>query len=466
MKPLILFLAGCLPFVFGYFQNKQYSAQLKPILERELRDLTIEGEVLNPEVSLDKFDVSIKGNTDTIKQSNEILNRIREYIADKPLRLTSEGNNLKAYGRFQLTRQGQAMLLSGNFDSRESVDKGFKGLEIEGEVIQNELPIVIEEKNTLFDSSFVNPKVLEDPHFIAWAQEYLSVGLKPKIEVSAKDNKIKLHGIMTQKLADELLQKAKSVGLDVESALEIVEPSKVKLEVSRVSGVSQAKGYLPHDYDVNQLGQVDDKKELYFDSMTQFPMGMSEDSFGDWVRAYFKPNGDRSFVISGENVSLDGIGTPYLENDWLFDLKKLGLSPKSQMELFPSEYHFPSYKVSSDLDEESLKALSETLTKNEIYFETGSNWVRSSENSKISKLANVINAAGKKVEYVIGGHADATGNVESNILLSRSRADSVVRALKTKGVSKGQFLIVPFGCTKATSNGSNPTDRRVEILVK
>lgn len=64
-------------------------------------------------------------------------------------------------------------------------------------------------------------------------------------------------------------------------------------------------------------------------------------------------------------------------------------------------------------------------------------------------------------KVMITGFADATGNREYNILLSRRRAESVRNYLQNKGIDESRLVVNYLGDNK--SDAANPLDRKVEI---
>lgn len=75
----------------------------------------------------------------------------------------------------------------------------------------------------------------------------------------------------------------------------------------------------------------------------------------------------------------------------------------------------------------------------------------------------------KGVSIVVSGHADSVGSDEYNVALSQRRADSVVRYLKSKGISMARMHSVAYGESSPVQfNGTDAgraINRRVEIDV-
>lgn len=67
----------------------------------------------------------------------------------------------------------------------------------------------------------------------------------------------------------------------------------------------------------------------------------------------------------------------------------------------------------------------------------------------------------------VRGYTDATGNEESNLILSKQRAEKVSQALQERGMSAKNLLVVGYGPEKPIASNQTPEgrqrNRRVEI---
>jgi outer membrane protein OmpA-like peptidoglycan-associated protein len=67
----------------------------------------------------------------------------------------------------------------------------------------------------------------------------------------------------------------------------------------------------------------------------------------------------------------------------------------------------------------------------------------------------------------VEGHTDAIGSDTYNMMLSRSRAETVVQYLVAKGLDPGRFEVIPFGESRPVASNDTPEgramNRRVEI---
>jgi outer membrane protein OmpA-like peptidoglycan-associated protein len=105
-----------------------------------------------------------------------------------------------------------------------------------------------------------------------------------------------------------------------------------------------------------------------------------------------------------------------------------------------------------------------------IYFDFGSAVLLPSSDEALSEIAKLL-AERPDLEIYVVGHTDSVGGLDSNLTLSRSRAQSVVDALSARfGVASGRA--VPAGVGPLAPVASNLTDegralnRRVEIVAR
>jgi outer membrane protein OmpA-like peptidoglycan-associated protein len=103
-----------------------------------------------------------------------------------------------------------------------------------------------------------------------------------------------------------------------------------------------------------------------------------------------------------------------------------------------------------------------------INFATGSSAIQGSEKDLETIYNLLVQAEESKLKIV--GHTDNVGNPDSNLGLSKGRANSVVEYLTSRGISKERFQLVD-GKGDAQPIGDNNTvsgkakNRRVEITL-
>jgi outer membrane protein OmpA-like peptidoglycan-associated protein len=103
-----------------------------------------------------------------------------------------------------------------------------------------------------------------------------------------------------------------------------------------------------------------------------------------------------------------------------------------------------------------------------IYFDTGSAKLKPESAPALAEIAKLLKADGALHVFVVG-HTDTVGNVDSNLKLSRDRADAVIQALfRDQGISPTRMRA--FGNGPFAPVGSNATEsgraknRRVELV--
>ena len=103
-----------------------------------------------------------------------------------------------------------------------------------------------------------------------------------------------------------------------------------------------------------------------------------------------------------------------------------------------------------------------------ILFAVGKSELQSAARANLTDLAAILNKY-PDTEVLIEGHTDATGSDESNLTLSRNRAQSVANYLESLRVMPTRFTIMGYG--EAQPVADNATDagraanRRVELAI-
>lgn len=76
-----------------------------------------------------------------------------------------------------------------------------------------------------------------------------------------------------------------------------------------------------------------------------------------------------------------------------------------------------------------------------INFNTGSAEISNSSSKEVEKIYNLLIQA-ENTKITVVGHTDNVGNADSNLVLSKSRAQAVVNYLKQKGIPENRFQMV------------------------
>lgn len=103
-----------------------------------------------------------------------------------------------------------------------------------------------------------------------------------------------------------------------------------------------------------------------------------------------------------------------------------------------------------------------------INFATGSTAIQGSEKD-LETIYNLLMQA-EQTKLKIVGHTDNVGNANSNLTLSKGRANSVVQYLTNKGISADRFQVVDGkGSNEPVANnnteGGRAKNRRVDITL-
>jgi len=103
-----------------------------------------------------------------------------------------------------------------------------------------------------------------------------------------------------------------------------------------------------------------------------------------------------------------------------------------------------------------------------LEFETGRDIIKEVSKPSLNELADVLI---KRPEWKlqISGHTDNVGKAQSNMILSKKRAESVRNYLSSRGIDQNRFFVAYFGQTMPVADNSTPEgrqkNRRVEMTI-
>jgi outer membrane protein OmpA-like peptidoglycan-associated protein len=104
----------------------------------------------------------------------------------------------------------------------------------------------------------------------------------------------------------------------------------------------------------------------------------------------------------------------------------------------------------------------------DVLFDSGQASIQPGGRDKLVELARVLNSY-PKTDVQITGHTDSRGAEESNMDLSKRRADAVAQALAANGVAPGRILVRGEGESRPVATNDTPEgralNRRVDIRV-
>ena len=461
MKVLIITLLAIIivPLIFGYFQNIKYENELKPTLRSQVDTIIAANGVQDAAVSMEKLDVSVSGVASDKKVIGKIKNEI-DALGDGAVRVNTSGYNVQVFGEANLKKVDGEVLLAGNMSQPNAFLNQLNALNLGalGEVKSSEALDV--------DAVYRDSSALANEGLSKWTASYLALRGDRGYTVNASDDVIRPYGKVTGSLKNSLVSSAEGLGLSLDtSSFSMVDPGPAQFALNNAGGKISLSGKGPKDFDLESALHAD-HSDLVRDDFIGLHPSVSNPKFHQWVADYFKSNGQRGIEVNHDQVVLSGPTTPSLNRKWLGELSGQGLKPTSKLDIYPSEYHYPSYVLESKLNGATKGALLKAFALNQIFFDSGSSEVREDQAPKVDALAVAITAAGDGIKFVIGGHADSTGNAEFNKRLSEKRAAAVVAALGERQISNDKFTVVSFGAAKAKSGGSSESDRKVEIRIK
>lgn len=128
-------------------------------------------------------------------------------------------------------------------------------------------------------------------------------------------------------------------------------------------------------------------------------------------------------------------------------------------------------EIERDLDGATVERVGEGIKitfDSGILFAVGKSDLQSAARTNLTNLATILNKY-PDTEVLIEGHTDATGSDESNLTLSRDRAQSVANYLESLQVMSTRFTIMGYGESQPVAdNGTEAgrqANRRVELAI-
>lgn len=109
------------------------------------------------------------------------------------------------------------------------------------------------------------------------------------------------------------------------------------------------------------------------------------------------------------------------------------------------------------------------ITLDRVYFDTGNSTLTAESQKQVDNLAAILEAYPNAV-IKIGGYTDNVGNAEVNQPLSQKRAESVLAAIKAKGIAANRLSAEGYGqehpiCPANDTDECKAQNRRVDIRV-
>ncbi len=225
----------------------------------------------------------------------------------------------------------------------------------------------------------------------------------------------------------------------------------IKLRQSIVLAVPLGEGVTPLDFSGLHAGRY----------VITAPFA-NEEALSTLLTVFLTTPGAQRIEASGQELSIRGYATPGMRDRWMRALKLFPdqMTSIAGFEVFPSLYHFPSYRPQSPLSAERLEALRKTLVKSTLFFERGADFATPAQAPVLDEAAAAMREAGPEARIVVGV-APPPGVPEG---AARRRAEAVQKELVARGVPAGNLETAIFEPVSAGEDGSDGF--QVEMLVK
>jgi outer membrane protein OmpA-like peptidoglycan-associated protein/WD40 repeat protein len=232
----------------------------------------------------------------------------------------------------------------------------------------------------------------------------------------------------------------------------------------RVSGLLEIKiKDVPNVQTINLFGEGIAKREITvigktLDNNSKSPVSAKVSCFdllsGIVVQKYstnttgyyaFKLNTDRNYGLMAE------------KNNFIAGSENIDLSGVIQYDTIHRDIYLTEIKSGA------------IIRMNCIFFDFAKWNLLESSKTELNRLADILNQ-NPKIAIEIHGHTDSIGNAQSNIMLSKNRANAVREYLLEKGIAPSRLTILYFGESMPVSTNSTDIgraqNRRVEVKIK
>lgn len=421
---LILAAMVALP-VLTLLQRQYYLVNLRgPLLEKvvaTLKDAEFSG-IEKQNITLDHLDVTLRGwvtDPDVRQRAGERVDAMRG------VRCRDEDNHLLVPAHIDLKLEGENSILTGwlhdSIILREVVQwlqQYRPGMSVDTSGIRISRHVSLLDSPLAKDGSPLSPVLSDAAHLIR---------IPAVLRIERKDEVIQASGALPSvELRDAVMQSI--FGSDIDTKMD--------------AGKIKAAPYV---------------RQARFTDAHDLPA---------FLQSYFNSPAPELFETLDDKILVTGFATPEMDHQWRKLLTTLVEDDAlmAKWRVFPSPYHFPSYRPQSRLTADELENLQCSLKSAMIRFESGVVSVGLQEIPSIIAAAEAIIAAGPEAQIIVGAFPDAVGDAKLNDEAARKRLDSVITALVAKGVQKQQMEPVVFE-VMPPPDGKN-SSRCLEMVVK
>jgi len=200
----------------------------------------------------------------------------------------------------------------------------------------------------------------------------------------------------------------------------------------------------------------------------------------DWQRYDIDLTGkDLQHIIGGFGFSLnkyDNVGTvTFYLDDISYELPSNAPAAKPEPVAMPAVAPPPLVVMaappspSKDIQIKSEDAGLRVSFSSQLLFSVGKTILRPESKKVLTQVSEILKAYPKNT-VLIEGHTDSSGSAETNLTISRLRAEKVKdELLKDGGFEPKRFTVVGYGQTHPIADNATPTghaqNRRVEIVI-
>lgn len=172
---------------------------------------------------------------------------------------------------------------------------------------------------------------------------------------------------------------------------------------------------------------------------------------------------DVSVTVDGRDVTLTGTLSTELDRDQLVN----SIRGIEAVRIVNDDMQSFDPRQLAETAQKQFQQAIANVDASGITFEAGNSSVSLSSESTLLRVAQLLKASPDR-QIKIAGHTDNSGNAETNLVLSRQRAQSVADFLLARGIGREQLVVQGYGPTKPRFDNSTESgrakNRRIEFI--